>query len=73
MPYTSNRIHTLKQQLNSSFFSGVGSLLNIRGGYKTYRPSSAASDIDAIAGDWKRVGDQILQAASRVNNSNSHL
>ena len=49
--------------LISAFFRGVGSVLDI---WPATRPLPERSDEEALAGDWKKVGEDIQPAIDKV-------
>lgn len=56
----------LKKQLRASFAKGVGSTLSIRATEVPVRRDACVVDTTAIAGDWRRVGNQIRSAERRM-------
>ena len=43
----------------ASFFSGMGSVLNLGGGYLNSKNEGAEKDLMAIANDWRIVGEDL--------------
>lgn len=56
----------LRQQLMASFAKGVGSTLSIRATEVPIKRDACVVDTTAIAGDWRRVGNQIRSAERRM-------
>jgi len=50
-----------------SFLFGLGSLGNISGGYITFRRNAHKSDLEAIRGDWMKIGDDMRTAMSEMD------
>ena len=70
-PNTDLNISKLKRQLNSSFAKGIGSVIAIEGRITiptnlSGRRPTLVRDANAIAADWKRVGNQIRSASRNV-------
>ena len=53
---------SVRQHLRNAFAQGVGSTVSIFGGYCRFTPGR--SDAEAIAGDWRRVGSHLSEAAT---------
>lgn len=49
-----------------SFFSGIGSVLNLAGNYYNIAITSPEEDAKAIESDWSVVGYEILDAKSKL-------
>ncbi len=66
------RIFRVKEQsvirsfnLDKSFLSGVGSIMNIPGNYRSYQKYlSSNDDNSAIENDWRQVGEAMWEAIS---------
>lgn len=56
----------LQRLLRSSFSRGAGSVMNLPGDYYRYGRLAQASDMEAIASDWSRVGAQIRTASKKI-------
>jgi hypothetical protein len=60
-----NRSRTDFLCASSSFLAGVGSVLDVDGGREEYNCSDDP-DTEAIANDWRMVGDDIREGLKRA-------
>lgn len=63
----------IKVALRQSFGAGVRSALSLQGSSRTMVLRSQKSDIEAMRGDWERVGWQIRSAATKVKKQQPSL
>ena len=71
MRHKNLKIERLKQRLNTSFAKGVGSVVAVEGRIVipdgiTAKKVVLSRDAQAIASDWKRVGNQIRIASRKI-------
>jgi hypothetical protein len=54
----------------TSFFKGLGNVLNIAGHYFDFRysPSESEADRKAVESDWKAIGDDIMDSINVLRN-----
>ncbi len=73
MKTANHKQRALQSRLNASFLRGVGSVLWLRDGYSSFRAIPASRDAQALAGDWRRVGNQLWRAIENNRRSdNTH-